>query len=232
MVDAAVFKELATVIAPLGTFPVYNPDFLVNASAQQRTLISHSEFLTYCLTTTDLLNYAGLSGKYANPDSMNRADSTDAYKCVPFDPDNTIVDGKISVDMTTGIPLTNIAKQRNAIQDGLKTSFKWMTDWNLERHVSTGIGIAFVVLLIFGTVLGVLSYFYGKKEEGVGPYPATYTAEGYAYPKGQVQGQDLPEKMKQTSFYIILGVGLSLFGFLIGYAVFSKGDSGAAATTE
>ena len=221
-VDSSVISGLASEIAAIGSFPVYNPEFLVHTSSKLRVLQTQSEFLQYCLTTTDLLNYAGLSAGYQDPNHVTRTDTTDAYKCVPLDPDTMIQNGQLSVDISKGIPLTAVNSQRTEIQSQLKSSFQWIVDLDLQQYMSSGIGILLVVLLILGVVLGVLSMFYGNHNATPGTLPAAYTSRGYEYQAGVSSSHHGPgETMKRTIFFLIVGIGLSLFGFLIGYMVFT-----------
>jgi len=114
------------------------------------------------------------------------------------------------------------------VQDGIKTSFTWITDLHLEQYVSNGIGILLVVLLILGSIFGVVSFFHkNDSAPKVASYPVVYSEKGYTYPNSQ-QKQPTPglsENIKRMTLFGIIGIVLSLSGFLIGYLTFSKKDS-------
>jgi hypothetical protein len=224
MLDASIFEALLEKLAPpsgpLTTFPLFNTGYLVNTIATPTVLTNDSEFLQYCLTTRDLLNYSGLASKYKSPEDVTRSDAVDAYKCVPFDPDGMIVDGKISVNIETGVPLTQVNTERANLKNQLTTNFKWIPNDTIKEIASISLGVMFVFLLIFATIIGVVSFTQGKRT-----FPTQVAPQLAAHVQGRLHSPSktsLLDNLKGSFMYTICAIVFMFFGLGIGYMLFYK----------
>ena len=222
--DASIFEALLEKLAPpsgpLTTFPLFNTGYLVNTIATPTVITNESEFLKYCLTTKDLLNYSALATKYKSPESVTRSDAIDAYKCVPFDPDATIVDGKISVNIETGVPLAQVNTERTNVKNQLTTNFKWIPNNTMKNILSMSLGVLFVFLLIFGSIIGVVSYNQRKPT-----FPTQVAPALAAHVQGTLHHQsktNLLDNLKGSFMYTLCAIIFLLVGLGIGYTLFYK----------
>lgn len=75
---------------------------------------------------------------------------TDAFKCVPLNPETDIQDGKVIIDPTTGETLKRVQEEREAVKAEAKST---LTIAAYTEHVKVGLStllaIAFVLLLLF-----------------------------------------------------------------------------------
>ena len=130
--------------------PAFEPPFTTRLTGS--TSIKNLEDLKRrCNTTTQLLNYASYKANLTA-----RQDSTDAYKCVPLDPEVDIRDGKLTVDTSSGQLLTELNAQRDALKGEVTGGIPgWFTKGFESAFGSTAMGII-VIFIALGIIGGVI----------------------------------------------------------------------------
>lgn len=126
-----------------------------------------------------------------------REDDTNAYTCVPLDPDKDVENGKIYVDTDTGEvrPMKEILEERNKARKA--GTGKALAPGELEKYIAIFVGILGSLLLVIGLI-----YLY------------FYISGRMAEPGG------IPGWLAQAPTTSIAAVVFCFLGFLIG--VFSR----------
>jgi hypothetical protein len=89
---------------------------------------------------------------------------TESYKCVPLDPDSSVIDNKLQINVSTGDvrPLKEILAERDALRNAVAP--KGIEPGQLENVLAASLGILLGLLLIGG---GIYLYFYLTTDPGV-----------------------------------------------------------------
>jgi hypothetical protein len=131
--------------------PAFEPPFTTRLQPVSSSIKNLEDLKRRCNTTKQLLNYASYKA------TLNaRQDSTDAYKCVPLDPDVDIRDGKLTVDTANGQLLTELNAQRQALMGEVTGGIPgWFTSGFEANFGSTAMGII-VILISIGIIGGII----------------------------------------------------------------------------
>jgi hypothetical protein len=127
-----------------------------------RTISSMESFTQYVMSTTDLMNYASFAK--LNIDSNIRTDNVGAYQCVQVDPDS-IVNGQIQVDISTGEVLKDVLSNRDAIRDthlvqGTNAENRFINYF----HSGMGIFMAVILSLILCIIIVYVVFSFAFKK--------------------------------------------------------------------
>jgi hypothetical protein len=109
--------------------------------------------ITNAQTTSSEINERGI-----------RADTLDAYKCVPFDPDNDVKNGTIQIDMNTGKPLTEKIQERRFLQENppVAPGSTWsLNPGKIERFLGNSLGIFLAICFGFIVLYLLVKLFRG-----------------------------------------------------------------------
>jgi len=148
----------------------------MSTSSRLKTILQNSEFTSYVQSTTHLLDYEYVSTVYGNKEIDKRTDTDSSYQCVPLDPDNDIVDGKLEIDITNGTVLTNVLAERDAAR-----AASGPVEKTEEQKKKIGERIGYVTGVIFGSLLLFAAiYFFGKQLGWMSPRVADPAAAATA----------------------------------------------------
>ena len=81
-----------------------------------------------------------------------RVDSTDSYKCVPLNPDETVKNNRLVIDTDKGVPLSQVLKEKRDEQGEAK-----ITPGMVERMIAILLGTAAGIF-----ILSVLAYLFSR----------------------------------------------------------------------
>ena len=188
--------QLMTSLRVNRTYGTYHPPFIERASGSQ-TIINGSTFTKYVYTTTDLLNYKDFKELHPSIDTKVRTDDTSSYKCVPLDPDTSVIDGQLNVDLTNGELLSNVLAKRDELRAAQKITPS-MTRNPIEKYISIAVGVLLAIILIGSIIFGAISYFTPAPAAVVGAAPISITW------------------INQLPMYLILASITGFIGFIIG----------------
>lgn len=152
----------------------------------------------------DYRNYLryGLLQKTNNTNTVRntREDTTDAYKCVPLLPSENVKGGKIVVDTTTGVPLSQILKNADNNNNlGLPSNNKSnISPATVEKIIAISFGIGFGLF-----ILSVLAYVISNFTTG---------NAGPSFPY-------LQNKLSGLSINAIIGIIGGIIGLIIGISI-------------
>jgi hypothetical protein len=160
----AAIQELVG-IDNFNNFPNFTPTYLANSlsiNRAQKILNTDAEsFNNFVASSTAILNYAKLSGSYrqvrAEP---TREDELDAYKCVPLDPEKDIKDGKLTINLNTGAPLSTIEQQRLATKEEGLDPKRMINPETTEVIMTIGTAVImclFVVVVLFYAIVSIFT---------------------------------------------------------------------------
>ena len=131
----------------------------MSTTSRLKTILQNADFTSYVQSTTHLLDYEYTSSAYGSRVSDTRTDTDSSYQCVPLDPDNDIVDGKLEIDLTNGTVLTNVLAERDAVR-----ATSGPVEKTEEQKKKIGERIGYITGVIFGSLLLFAAiYFFGKK---------------------------------------------------------------------
>jgi hypothetical protein len=147
-VSSTLMTKILEITGRTGSFAQFSPPYISRLTNTRKSIRSITEFSSYVLTTNQLLNYTEFVKQNPTLKTNVRQDNTDAYQCVPIDPDASVVDGKINVDLSTGQVLTEVLTKRNAVltANNVKPS---MDPGRLEKYMGTAIGIVLSIVLFW-----------------------------------------------------------------------------------
>jgi len=136
----------------------------------------------------------------SSPSKMDvRTDNVDAYKCVPFDPDNDVKNGTIQVDLDTGKPLTDTLGDRTKSKERPVTeNVNSISPGKIERFLGNSLGI--FLAICFGIAIFYLS---------------VKIFRGYFWPDA-ISENALPGWIKASPIIILVAFLFAFIGFLTG----------------
>jgi hypothetical protein len=140
------------------------------------------------------------AGAGANPVAPNIVDSTDAYKCVPFDPEKQALDGKIIIDPHTGKPLTQVFAERDTLKRGISVNLGTITADIYTKYVSKALAHFFTIIIAVVIIFVCITATVGTSAvgHGGGYFHRTYRS------------------LTNVPTYLIIGVLCGFIGFMIG----------------
>jgi hypothetical protein len=118
--------------------------------ADKISVIGNGDFNQYILSTRTLLNPAAKSTDYS---FHARTDATNAYKCVPLDPDKNVVNDTLKVDLESGTLLSDVLAERaGLINDTAPTPQTRAQQKKIELMFESVFGsiAAFIVVIMIG----------------------------------------------------------------------------------
>jgi len=87
-------------------------------------------------------------------------ETTDAYKCVPFDAETHVQNGKIIVDPNTGTLLSSVLNDRQIeIKAANQTGPKGFYAAQFSASIATIVGVSFVIIFVFIVVIFIFGRF-------------------------------------------------------------------------
>ena len=201
MVDVSMarIKKVFTNMSLNTTYGGYVPPISIKYSNLSTTLSTPADFTQHINTTQDIL-HPPTAGQ--GPIQGPIQDTTDAYKCVPFDPDSQIIDGKITINPNSGTILTNVQAERQALIDAGKETPPINTG-KYAKYMSTTLALVFS--LIF--VLILVYVFVGS---AVGPH---IIGHGGGYFQRHYR------HFSSVPTYLITGILCGFIGFMIAIAL-------------
>ena len=173
-------------VAPLG----------LSISTQLRTISTDSDFRLRVTVTKNIL-VPPRRDESNNGDP--REETVDAYKCVPFDPDKQMINGKIRVDPNTGTPLNIVESQRNELKNSIVTNMTISTEV-YSKYVSTALAFFFTAIV----VVVVIYFFIGA---AIGPSMVGHGGGFF---------NRLFKNLTNVPAYSVIGMLCGFIGFMMG----------------
>jgi hypothetical protein len=149
----------------------------INSGKPKKVVGTTPPISKYVMVTSSLLGSGSGSDSEGSGTTNVRNDSTDAYKCVPLDPDASIVNGQLQVNTDTGELLTDILAARQALKVGDIAKGAW-DPGVLERWLGYFLGALFS--LVFLCVGGY--FLYNKLRPGASATAAAAAVVAAAAP--------------------------------------------------
>ena len=118
-------------------------------------LIAKTNTSNFLITTeADYKNFLRVSelSQRESGSGNRRIDSTDSYKCVPLNPDQTVKNNRIIIDTDKGVPLSQVLKEKEDEQGEAK-----ITPGMVERMIAILLGTAAGIF-----ILSVLAYLFSR----------------------------------------------------------------------
>lgn len=166
------------------------PSFLGpnDINIEQANTLTSSQFQTN-VRVSELGATASTGTEGVNP--------TAAYQCVVLDPERDVLDGKITVDTTTGDVkhMNDILKEREAVKRSY-TARKGIAPGVLEKYLAIFLGIILSILILWG----------------VGWAALTATGREYLWTTLPDFVRAVPLNLIIALFFMFLGVLIGLFG--------------------
>ena len=127
-------------------------------------------------------------------------DTTDAYKCVPFDPEKQVLDGKIIINPHDGTLLNQVISQRDALKQDSITASSKLTPDIYTKYVSTALACFFTAIIIIVVIYVCITATVGTSAvgHGGGYFHRTY------------------KSLTNVPTYLIIGILCGFIGFMIG----------------
>jgi hypothetical protein len=196
----AVFKTSTT----LTNYGGYNPPIAINYSNTPTTLTTSDQFRQHVNTTTNILVVPS-AGSSPNPTPID--EPLEAYKCVPFDPESQVVDGKITIDPSTGKLLSTVQAQRDALKQEVPNPEKFIDPAIYSKYVSTALALLFTIIIALIVIVFSVGAAVGPSAVGHGPG---------AFHRGYKSLTHIPT-------YLTIGILCAFTGFMIGMVVKHRG---------
>jgi hypothetical protein len=130
------------------------PDNLQGSSLTNRFVITSE------IDYKALLRY-GIYSTAKPSQTGRRVDSTSSYQCVPLKPDRDIRNGQITIDTTTGRPLSNVLADKAADDADIQGPAAKVTPAQIEKAVSISLGI--FILFCFALFIAYLIILFTVK---------------------------------------------------------------------
>lgn len=160
------------------------------------TITTPEQFKLYVGSTKNILVVPGAGN---NPNPPNIVDSTDAYKCVPFDPEKQALDGKIVINPNSGKVLTQVFAERDALKKD-STNLGTITADIYTKYVSKALAHFFTVIIIVVIIFVFITASVGTSAVGHG---GGYFQRSY-------------RSLTNVPTYLVIGVLCGFTGFMIG----------------
>lgn len=109
--------------------------YLISSEADYKSLLRYSELLQQGST---------------NQQGNRRTDSTDSYKCVPLNPDETVKNNRLIIDTDKGVPLSQVLAEKKEDEGEAK-----ITPGMVERMIAAILGTAAGIF-----ILSVIAYIF------------------------------------------------------------------------
>ena len=176
--------------------PYINPITSVYAQSTAHIIASPPEFNMHVGMTQNIL---APSTATATPSvtAEKVEEATDAYKCVPFDPDTQILDGKIVIDSSSGTPLSQIQAERASLVPDSKPI---ITADIYKRYVSVALATFFSISIVIIIIYVSASALIGPRAVGHG---AGYFQQTYS-------------RMTNVPTYLTIAILCGFTGFMAG----------------
>ena len=192
---------------------ILNTPYTTRLTGTSKTITSMEKFTQYVMSTTELMNFTAFKQYYPelNKDINIRKDDVGAYKCVQVDPDS-IVNGQIQVDVSTGDVLKDVLSERDAIRDTHSVAYSMDKNRFLNFfHSGMGIFLAVILclILLFCIFYGILYWTGSLKNPDLYMTPTT----SFQY------GIKMLSSPASSVNYIILFIIAGFIGFIIGAMV-------------
>jgi len=134
-----------------------------------------------------------------------RSDTLDAYKCVPFDPDNDVKNGTIQVDMNTGKPLTETLDSRAKEQETPTKTTTWsLSPGKIERLLGNSLGLFLAISFGFIIFYLLIKLFRGNLSPDA------------------LSGNVIPGWLHASPLTVIIAFICAFIGFLVGSSLTSS----------
>ena len=214
-----LMSTLGTKVSASGAFPPVTLPFITHF-ANYNTVIRNAEFTQYIMSTRHLMDFAGMVNIYKDLTLNERTDPTSAYKCVPLDPDNDIVDGNLKIDLDNGQILTDVLAERDAARSAnLTPQINSAAASKVQKNLGIALGSILVVLIalvliyfIFSlasvsvptTLYGMIGY--SRLNDGPDDVATTTTATSSPF-------------MQNLPTYGIIAIITGLIGFTVGMLI-------------
>jgi hypothetical protein len=183
----------------LSNYIGYTPPLSIKYSNELKSFQSDGQFRLNVITTRNIL-VPPTSG--VGPIKTPVEETVDAYKCVPFDPDKQMVNGKITVDPRTGTPLTVVESKRSELKTNMESTFKVPPEI-YSKYVSSALAFFFT-----GIIIVVVIYFLIGAAIG----PSVIGHGGGFFSR-------LFKNLTNVPAYSIIGILCGFIGFMIGMVV-------------
>jgi hypothetical protein len=182
--------------------PYINPLSIVYTQQDNISITTDTQFRTLVGSTFNILSPANAG---INPNAPPIEETSEAYKCVPFDPDTQMLNGKIQIDASNGTVLSQVQKDRTALVANANVSNvnTLLTSDVYIKYVSTA--LAFLFTGIIGII--IVSFLVGAS---VGPSAIGHGA-GHFH-KAFKQATNFP-------LYLTVGILCTFIGFMIGMVI-------------
>lgn len=181
----------------LQTYGGYVPPITVNY-LNTPVVISSSAIFTVNVNSTNNISVPPTAG--AGPITVPVEETTDAYKCVPFDPEEQIVNGKIKVDPKNGKVLTQVQDDRKKLIQSYDTN---LTPSVYSKYVATALAFFFTVIVIMVIIYVLIGAMVGPSVVGHGG--------------GFFSG--MYKNLTNVPAFLIIGLLCGFIGFMIGMVI-------------
>ena len=196
-VSMARIKTVFTNSTTLTTYGGYVPPLIVNYSNTLTTITTSDKFRQHVNATSNILVPPSAG---SNPNREPIDEPLEAYKCVPFDPESQVVDGKITIDPSTGKLLSTVQANREALKREVPNPEKWIDHMVYSKYVSTALALSFTIII--GVI--ILYFFVGA---AIGPSAIGHG--GGVFHRSYKSLTNIPS-------YLIIGILCGFTGFMIG----------------
>lgn len=152
-IQARIPGSTAQTARPATTTPLTFPNLLLPEGLMPQNLTAPFA-ITSEIDYKALLRYGLYQGSGSKPDSRTRTDPTRAYQCVPLKPDRDVRNGQITIDTTTGKPLSSVLDDKEADTAEFAGPRSQFTPAQIEKAISISLGI--FILFCFALFISYL----------------------------------------------------------------------------
>lgn len=175
--------------------------------------LTATNFSTHVKTTRTLLDPGALKGAY-RANQFVREDDLSAYKCVPFDPEVNVQDGKIRVNVEKGGSLVNVLEERET----LKEEVLGKDPGKMEKFLSNWGGI-FVTAILSIIGAGILLFVIMNRRSLFGSSTTAGAAGTVANPNPSVFENFMELVNNPFAKYTLFGLFTLVIGGLMGFII-------------
>jgi hypothetical protein len=162
------------------------------------------EFSQFVQSTNQLLN---IDEATKITQMTTRDTSTDAYKCVPLDPDLAVENGQLQVDLATGQPLKQVLADREAEKGAAGASTSSASPGRIERILSSVLGVTLIIVAVASIIIGVSQWWSGR---------AAATAAGASGAAVEPPSSSLASKVEWGALTVVMLIISAVIGVIIG----------------